>query len=284
MISAQLGNGLGFPSFSSIAKTALNPIAATKASIAATKAVTKKSAAATVAVTKKSAQVVYQAHAIPTKWLALKPTEWLADKALAPVKSRVRTIVSRRAAKIAMDKRKSTTPTPAEVAEAKAWTKHKLMYDGPAGVPTPHGAILALFAGAPSFSGSGFGSSYYGGQLGVAPAVAAAAVPILITLANAMIKKYANSGEAPANPRADAQATSPAMDSQPEAPMAAGTQDLQPVQDAVTQAAAEAGGDPAAPAGGKGKHGGLPGGITKKHLMIGGAVIGGIVLISMLKK
>ncbi len=282
MISAQLGNGLGFPSFSSIAKTALNPIAATKASIAATKAVTKKSAAATVAVTKKSAQVVYQAHAIPTKWLALKPTEWLADKALAPVKSRVRKLVSRRAAKIAMDKRKSATPTPAEVAEAKAWTKHKLTYDGPAGVPTPHGAILALFAGSPGFSGSGFGS-YYDGQLGIAPAVAAAAVPVLVTLANAMIKKYANSGEAPANPRADAQATSPAMDSQPEAPMAAGTQDLQPVQDAVTQAAAEAGGDPAA-AGGKGKHGGLPGGITRKHLMIGGVVIGGIVLISMLRK
>lgn len=277
---------LGFPSFSSIVKTAVNPIAMTKKSYQATKAITKKSAAVTAQVAKTGAKVVYKASVLPLQYTLIKPTQWLADKATKPIRNRVQTIVNRRAAKIAMDKRHSTTPTPAEKAEAKAWTKHKLTYDGPGGIPTPHGKILALFAGSeyhvPTYTQMG--------QLGVAPAVIAAAVPVFVALANAMISKYAKSGEAPANPQADQYTSSTD-------PVAPGTVDLQPVQNMVDEATASANQD----AGGSGmepgmpsddgsggsavkRGGGLPGGISKNHLLIGAAVIGGVVLIATLTK
>ena len=262
---------LGF-SLTSFVKTAVNPIAMTKKSFQATKAVAKT-----------TGKVVYKASVLPLQYTLIKPTRWLADKATKPIRNRVQTIVNRRAVKIAMDKRHSTTPTPAEKAEAKAWTKHKLTYDGPGGIPTPHGKILALFAGSeyhvPAYTEMG--------QLGVAPAVIAAAVPILVALANSMISKYNKSGEAPAHPQADA-ATN-ASD-----PVAPGTVDLQPVQNAIDEATAsaaqDAGGSGTEPGddgsgGGAKKHGGgLPGGITQKQLMIGAAVIGGVVLIAMLTK
>lgn len=261
MISPQLGD-FGFPSFTSIVKTAVNPIAMTKKSYQATKAVTQK-----------TGKVVYQAHAIPTKWLAIKPTMWLADKATKPIRNRVQTIVNRRAAKIAMDKRHSPVPTPAEKAEAKAWTKHKLTYDGPGGIPTPHGKILALFAG------SEYHVPVYTemGQLGVAPAVVAAAVPVLVALANAMINKYAKSGEAPAHPQADA--TTNAAD-----PVTPGTVDLQPTQNMMDEAAASAAAD--ADAGTSADVGARRGGggIKRSHLLIGAAVLGGVVLIALVTR
>ena len=282
MISAGLGSaGFGFPSLSSIAKTALNPIAATKASISATKTVANKAAPVAkvalnpIAATKMSAKVIYKAHEIPTKWLALKPTEWLADKALAPVKSRVQKLVNRRAAQIAMDKRHVATPTPSEREEARAWVRHKLTYDGPAGTPTPHGKILAYFAGAPIVAG----------QFGVAPAVAAAAVPVLVALATAMINKYAKSGEAPETPRASGGGGSAPA---PQEPMAPGTVDMTPVQNAVDDMAAQMppesaeAVDAAAQAAGLKKPSRFK--LTKNHMIIGGAVIGGLVLLSVLTK
>lgn len=273
MIQPQVNDGgLGF-SITSAFKTAINPIAMTKKSYQATKSAAKT-----------GAKVVYKASVLPLQYTLIKPTQWLASKATRPIKNRVRTLVNRRAAKIAMDKRRSTTPTPAEYAEAKAWAKHKLTYDGPGGTPTPHGAILAMFAG-PSYSGSLGSSDYYDGQLGVAPAVVAAAVPVLLALANAMISKYAKSGEAPANPRADAQARAE------EPPMAAGTQDLQRIQDAAAEAAAsaaeDAGADPveAAASGQVGpRQRGAFGGISRNHMIIGGAVLGGVLLLAMMTK
>ncbi len=260
---------LGFPSFSSIVKTAVNPIAMTKKSYQATKKATLV-----------TGKVIYKAHEIPTKYLALKPTMWLANKATKPIRNRVQTIVNRRAAKIAMDKRHSTTPTAAEKAEAKAWTKHKLTYDGPGGIPTPHGKILALFAG----SEYQMPTHTQDGQLGVAPAVVAAMVPLLVALANAMISKYAKSGEAPANPQADQRTN--AVD-----PMAPGTVDLQPMQNAMDEMSAGVAADAGMPgadveaAGGEsGRHSGLPGGISKNHMLIGAAVLGGLVLVAMLTK
>lgn len=59
--------------------------------------------------------------------------------ALRPVKSKVQQLVSRRARKLAMDRRKSTTPNAAETAEAKVWAKNKLNHEKP-----PFGRILAM--------------------------------------------------------------------------------------------------------------------------------------------
>jgi hypothetical protein len=203
------------------------------------------------------------------EWTAIKPTEWLAHKIMAPVKNRVQKIVHRRAAKLAYDSRKSTTPTPAEVSQARSWTRGKLMHE------LPHGPALAIFAGHPEVMDM-LGDH----QLGVAPAVAAAAVPIFMALAQQLLNRFSSSGEAPANPQADASADASA----PDAPAPAGTVDLQPVQDAAQDVAEAV--DKAA---GKGKRGGkggtvtLPGGmqVKKSYLAIGGAVLGGVILLSL---
>lgn len=59
--------------------------------------------------------------------------------ALRPVKSKVQQLVSRRARKLAMDRRKSQVPTPAETQEAKVWARNKLHGEKP-----PFGRILAM--------------------------------------------------------------------------------------------------------------------------------------------
>lgn len=217
---------------------------------------------------------IYQAHAIPTKWLAIKPTEWLAHKALAPVKSRVQTIVNRRARKLAWDRRKSKTPTPAEHQEARTWTRNRLLASS---VIIPAAPLLAAFAGAPVRDA----------ELGVAPAVVAAAVPVMMAAAAALISQFNKSGEAPANPGDAASAQAPA--SAPDAGVPnPGEVDTTPVQDAADQAKEAI--DQAADAAQGKKHGAmmkLPGGmkVSKSHLMIGGAlVIGLVVVMSMSKK
>lgn len=266
MIQAQ--TQLGFSITSAFKAVAKSPLTLAQKSYGVTKFAAKK----TGSVAKTAGKVVYKASVIPLQYTLIKPTEWLANVATRPIKNRVHTLVNRRAAKLAFDKRKSTVPNAAEKAEAKAWAKHKLTYDGPGGIPTPHGKILAMFAGSyvvPSYNYT------YAGQLGVAPAVVAAAVPVLIALANAMISKYAKSGEAPANPNADQQANA-------EDPVTPGTVDLQPVQNAIDEAVADAGGD--AGGGAMSRRSGFPGGITKRHMLIGAAVVGGIVVISLLTR
>lgn len=211
---------------------------------------------------KVAGKAVYQAHAIPTKWLAIKPTMWLAEKATAPVKKRVRTIVDRRARKLAWDRRKSKTPTSAEHNEARTWTRNRLLALTPV---VPVAPLLAAFAGAPV-------DDY---QLGVAPAVVAAAVPVMMAAAAALISQFNKSGEAPADPTSAAAAQAPAGGPDQGA-AAPGQVDMTPVQDAADQAN-EAIQQATTPPGMVR----LPGGARakKSHLMIGGAVVIGLIVV-----
>jgi hypothetical protein len=209
---------------------------------------------------KKVGKVAY----MPVEWTLVKPTMWLAHQAARPVRSLVRRLVSRRAVKLAWDKRKSKTPNASEQAEAKSWTKHNLNKQ------LPHGPILALFAG-PDITLLGYESV----QLGVAPAVVAAAVPVLMALMQQLLSRFNKSGEAPADPGADAQAAAAEQGPPP------GVTDLQPAQDA----AADAVQDVADKVRGGGKSVKLPGvgRVKQSHLLIGGAVALGLVLVVVLK-
>jgi len=201
----------------------------------------------------------------------IKPFEWVASKVTAPIRNRVHQLRDRRAGKLAWDRRKSKTPNASERAEAKAWTKNHLKKQG------PHGEILQLFAGStPMLLGGGV-------ALGdpVTISLIAASVPVFMALMNTVLKKANNSGEAPANPAAGGSGKGGAP-----GPAAPGTVDLTPVQDAAAAAAGgDAGGGDAAGGGGKGKHGGGGGqilGMPKKYVMIGGAVLGGVLVLSLL--
>jgi hypothetical protein len=209
----------------------------------------------------------------------VSPALWLASKATAPIRNRVHKLRNRRASKIAWDNRKSKTPNAQEQAQAKSWTKSHLKGKG------PHGQILALFAGAPDDVLLG---SYepYAGQLGLDPATAtviAASIPIFMALMNKVLGQASSSGEAPADPQADAAATASAAAETAAAP---GEIDVGPAQEAaadaaqaVQEAAQEAGVVP--PPAGIVR---LPGGVQakKSHLLIGGAVVGGLVLLTLL--
>jgi len=215
----------------------------------------------------KGVKVAAKAAYKPIEWTLIKPTVWLTSKLMTPVKSRVQKIVQRRAAKIAFDRRKATTPTPAEVSEARAWTRNKLKGE------LPHGPVLALFA-----DGASYDYAFGDYQLGAPQAVVAAAVPVLVALATTLISRYANSGEAPANPGADQRAAQMA----PDAPVDPGQVDMTPVQDAADQAH-EAIDQAQEAATGKrsGRSMTLPGGmkVQRSHLMLGGAVVLGLILV-----
>lgn len=233
--------------------------------------VTKKVAKTGVHVAKTGVKAVGKG----LKYAIVAPALWLASKATAPVRNRVHKLRNRRAAKLAWDRRKSKTPNAAENAEAKSWTKSHLKGKG------PHGQVLALFAGAPDDVLLG---SYepYAGQLGMDPATAtviASSIPIFMALMNKVLGQASASGEAPANPQADAAADASAAAETAAAP---GEIDVGPAQEAAAdaaQAAQEAVQDAVEPGMVR-----LPGGIRakKSHLMIGGAVVGGLVLISLL--
>lgn len=205
----------------------------------------------------------------------IKPFEWLASKATAPIRNRVHTLRDRRAKKIAWDKRKSTTPTPSEQAEAKAWTKSHLKKQG------PQGQLLQLFAGTSPML---LGNATLGDP--VTLSLIAASIPVFMALMNKVLHKADASGQAPADPTKGGGAAAPV------APVAPGTVDLTPVQDAAAAAAADAsggggaGGDAGAGGGEKRGHGGGGGakvlGLPKKYVMIGGAVLGGVLVLSLL--
>ena len=208
---------------------------------------------------------------------AIKPVTWLAALATRPVRNRVATLRNRRATKLAWDRRKTKTPNAAENAEAKTWTAQKLKGQG------PHGHVLALFAGAEDDILLG-GYEPYEGQLGVDPGTATvitASIPILMALVNRVIGSSDKSGEAPADPGADAKA---AAEGGGAAPAEAGEVDMTAVQAAAedagqsVQEAAEAAATPPGSVR-------LPGvgAVKKNHLMIGGAVLGAVLLISLLK-
>jgi hypothetical protein len=209
--------------------------------------------------------------------------------ALTPVRHKVDTLKDRRAKKIAWDNRKAMVPTPAERAQAKAWAKGYLKREKP-----PFGLMLSLLAGplygvpepAMDFGSGGFGDP--------TTATIIASVPTLLAIVDSILKRSAKNGEAPAGGHGGGGGgAAPAGGGAPAAPDAPGTVDLTPAQNAADGgAAADAGGDASADdgsggGGGKGKHGGkgggkMLGGLTKKQLMIGGAVVGGIILISLL--
>lgn len=259
---------LGFSITSPFKKVASAVASTTKAAV---KYTVVKPTQLAVKGTKIGAKAVYQAHKIPTEWLVIKPTMWLAEKAMAPVKSRVQTVVNRRAGKLAWDRRKSKTPTPAEHSEARTWTRNRLLAMS---VIVPGAPLLAAFAGAPN--------DY---QFGIAPAVVAAAVPVLMAAAAAVISRLNTPGDAPANPAAGGGA--PAS-SAAEPPVAPGEVDLSPVQDAAAAAAeqgAEAMQQVAAQASGRQRVGGmtLPKGISKNHLMIGGGILAAVLLLAVMK-
>jgi hypothetical protein len=71
----------------------------------------------------------------------------VTDFALAPLRSRLGTLKSRRAKKLAWDKRQSTTPTAAESAQARKDVKSMLSSKG------PHGKMLSWLAGGPMLAG-----------------------------------------------------------------------------------------------------------------------------------
>jgi len=113
--------------------------------------------------------------------------------AMWPVRKAVSTLVGRRARKIAYDRAKAQgrkpgaplpPPTPAEVAQARSWTKAKLAAKG------PPGRFVASLAGATEF-----------GDFGVTPGEIIFPPALLVNLVWGIIKSAA--AEAPADPRTD---------------------------------------------------------------------------------
>jgi len=204
----------------------------------------------------------------------LKPAEWLASKATAPLRSRVLKLRQRRAVKLAWDKRRSKQPNAAEQAEAKSWTKSRLKSSG------PQGYLLALFAGADTGVLMGAYDVHPRG-LGFDPATAsviAASIPVLMAILNAVLSNSAKSGEAPADPGADAAAEAAEAQAAGESP---GAVDMGPAQD---QAAADA---IAAQGGGDGDAGGgmrslIPGGAKKSNMLLYAGIGGAVLLVLML--
>lgn len=105
--------------------------------------------------------------------------------ATKPIRSKLSTLKKRRALKLAWDRRRSTTPTPAENAEARTWAKASLRRKG------PHGVILATLAG---------DDALFGDALGIAPAAIVAAAPVLLKVLDLAMKSFAKEGSAPADP------------------------------------------------------------------------------------
>lgn len=173
MISSSAPNSLGF---------SLNPIKAVKTVVQKT----------VVAPTKFTAKAVYQAHAIPTK-LAIKATKFATALALKPITNKLNSMKAQRAKKLSLERRKSPTPNAAENAEARSWVKSQLSNKG------PHGKVLALLAGAHPYTDDGVLLGAVGYQLGVAPAVAAALIPVLAALLQQIIKGMNSKGELQAN-------------------------------------------------------------------------------------
>ncbi len=210
----------------------------------------------------------------------LTPLQWIGSQLTKPLRSRVRTLKSRRATKLAWDKRKSKTPTAAENAEAASWAKGRLKSSG------PHGHVLALFAGADE--DGMLGSAVAAGGLGIDPGTAsviAASIPILMAVLNAILSKANASGEAPADPSADAAAAAQEAADSGVPPDAAEAMDQ--AADAAA-AAVEAGGidpttgEPIGPGRGGGSM--LPAGVKKNHLLIGGGILLAVFLVATVMK
>lgn len=262
--------GLGFNPFHTITKAAKGVAHATTSAAKATGHGVAVGARATGHGVVKVAKTV-EHGAIKAGEFAVAITLAPIRLALRPVTSRVRTLTNRRANKIAWDKRKSKTPTPAEKAQAKAWTKSQLKKK------LPHGPLLAMLAGPlPMPTGLGAMST----NLGVAPAVIVALVPVFIEILNALLKSFARSGEAPVQIGPNGQ---PLMPVDPTVvPDAAADEGPPPGADAG--AMVPGGDDAAAAADDGGGGGGMPGGKKGNLIVIGGLVVGFILVASLFKK
>lgn len=159
----------------------------------------KKAAKKTVSTAKKTAKVVAKPVAkvaavavAPMTVAAAMAAKAAFNLITRPLRSKVNTLKSQRALKLARDRRgPRAIPTNPEKVEAKNWTKAKLKSQG------PHGLLLALLAGPPDMDMGypGFGEF---GALGVDPATTAAitaSIPILTSVLNKLITKITGSGE-----------------------------------------------------------------------------------------
>jgi hypothetical protein len=133
----------------------------------------------------------------------LVPGKAIGTLALKPLINHVNTLKSRRAKKLAWDRRRSKTPTAQENNEARGWAKRKLIAKG------PHGRLIALLAGggAPAEDGVLLGAddiALLGNyQLGIEPATITAitaSLPLLVAMVKGITAATAKSGEAPPDP------------------------------------------------------------------------------------
>jgi tetrahydromethanopterin S-methyltransferase subunit B len=128
---------------------------------------------------------------VKTTALVVAPVMYVTGKALQlalkPLRSRINTIVTRRARKLSWDRRKTLVYTPSEKSEARKWTKAMFVKKG------PHGRIIAALAGSSAHLGS-FGAT------GVEEAAVAAGIAALTKLAANMVNNLNKKGDAPANP------------------------------------------------------------------------------------
>lgn len=195
MLAAQGSDDLGF-SFNPIKAVKKVGKAVGKGAVAVGKGAAK-GAVATTKFAAKNAGTIAKVAVAPAAYLAVQSTKLVGNIALAPVKSKIRSLTTRRARKLAWDRRKSKTPTVAENQEARNWTKASLSSKG------PHGKLLATLAGAPVLSAI---------HLGVAPALTAAAVPVLLAIVNQLLQQANKSGAAPATLPSDTPTPPPAQE------------------------------------------------------------------------
>lgn len=212
--------------------------------------------------------------AVPPLALAKYVAKPIMMAALKPVRNKVNQLKDRRAKKLAWDRRQSTTPTQAEKNEAKSWAKSSLRREKP-----PFGLMLSFLAGTPPPEPILFGrvEPISLGDLGD-PTTAAiiSSIPVLLEIMKSVLSHHDSAGDAPANAQGRGGAPGPAA--APGAPDANGGD----------AGGGDTGGDDGSGSGGAGgKHGKGGGGamilgMPKKYVIIGGAVFGGIIVLSLL--
>jgi hypothetical protein len=159
--------------------------------------------------------------------------------ATTPIRNRVNTLVTRRARKLAWDRRRSKTPTQAENVEARAWTKRHLQSQGPSG------RLLAFFAGAMDPSAVLLGNFGQGWEEAVM-----ASIPVLVALIAKIMVDAAKSGAAPVDPTVGArQQVETTVRQQVEALTPAVQQAVEAVRQSVEEAATPSEEHAAAPVG-----------------------------------
>jgi hypothetical protein len=204
--------------------------------------------------------------------------------ALRPIKSRVNTLKSRRANKLAYD-RGHPTPTPQDQADARSWTRNKVKHQ------IPFGPVFYALAGAPTPSFFGYAQPAPVTMFGdPTTATIVASIPPMIKLMDDFIKSSSKSGEAPAHVGRGGAGSGAA----PSGGDAGGGADAGAADDS-----GDAGGGSGA-GGGKGKHGGhggkgggaggkmmmLPGigAVPKTAVYVGGGLLALVLLIAITKK